>query len=119
MQVRCRLSEKCQIALGPCLVCSPMKPQQALLVGIGLILLGVFLYAFSGVLVSVYTVSSGSYWTYYEYQYATHSEYQWVGLGVSPVCTFLYSFVCGAAVALTIAGAVVMAVSLHRLIEAS
>ena len=96
-----------------------MKPREALLVGIGLLLLGAFLYTFSGVVVTVYTVSSGSYWTYYEYQYATHNEYQCMGLGVSPLCTFFYYFGYGGAGALSFAGAVMMAVSLYRLIEAS
>jgi hypothetical protein len=94
-----------------------MKPREGLFVGIGLLLLGVFLYAFSGVVVTVYTVSSGSYWTYYEYQYATHSEYQCVGLGVSPLCTFSYYLACGGAIALSLAGVVMMAISLHRFIE--
>jgi len=93
-----------------------MKAREALVLGIVLLLSGAFLYALSGVVVNVYTVSSGSYWTYYEYQYATHSEYQCVGLGVSPLCTFFYSFAIGGAGALWIAGAAMMAVSFYRLI---
>jgi hypothetical protein len=94
-----------------------MKPREALFAGIGLLLLGAFLYAFLGVVVTVYTVSSGSYWTYYEYQYATHSEYQCMGLGVSPLCTFSYYLAYGGAIALSLAGVVMMAVSLYRFIE--
>jgi hypothetical protein len=94
-----------------------MKPRLTLFAGIGLLLLGAFLYALSGVVVTVYTVSSGSYWTYYEYQYATHSEYQCVGLGVGPLCAFSYYFAFGGAVALYLAGVVMMTVSLYRLIE--
>jgi hypothetical protein len=94
-----------------------MRPRPTLFVGIGLLLLGSFLYALSSVFVNVYTVSSGSYWTYYEYQYATHSEYQCVVLGVGPLCTFFYYFAYGGAVVLYLTGAVMMAVSLHRLIE--
>jgi hypothetical protein len=78
-----------------------MKPREALFAGIGLLLLGAFLYAFLGVVVTVYTVSSGSYWTYYEYQYATHSEYQCMGLGVSSLCTFSYYLAYGGAIALS------------------
>ncbi|MGB9022753.1 MAG: hypothetical protein WCC94_04875 [Candidatus Bathyarchaeia archaeon] len=96
-----------------------MKPREALLVGIGLLLLGAFLYAFSGVVVTVYTVSSDSYWTYYEFQHNTHCEYQCMGIGVSPLCTFFYYFTYGGAGALSFAGAVMMAVSLYRLIEGS
>jgi len=95
-----------------------MRPRLTLFVGIGLLLLGAFLYALSNVAVTVYTISSGSYWTYYEYQYATHSEYQCVGLGVGPLCAFFYYFAYGGAVALYLAGVVLMAVSLYRLIEA-
>jgi hypothetical protein len=94
-----------------------MRPRLTLIVGIGLILLGSFLYALSSVFVTIYTVSSGSYWTYYEYQYTTHSEYQCVGLGTGTLCTFFYCFAYGGAVALYLTGAVMMAVSLHRLIE--
>jgi len=94
-----------------------MRPREALFTGVILLLLGALLYAFSGVVVTVYTVSSGSYWTYYEYQYATHSEYQCVGLGVSPLCTFLYYFAYGGVAALSLAGAAMMALSLYRLIE--
>jgi hypothetical protein len=42
-----------------------------------------------------------------------------MGLGVSPLCTFFYYFGYGGAGALSFAGAVMMAVSLYRLIEAS
>lgn len=94
-----------------------MKASDALYFGILLLLLGAFLYAISGVVVTVYTVSSGSYWTYYEYQYATHYEYQCGGLGVSPLCTFFYYFAYGGAGALFFAGAVMIAVSFYRLIE--
>ena len=96
-----------------------MKPRKALFAGIGLLLLGAFLYAFSGAVVTVYTVSADSYWTYYEFQHNTHYEYQCAELGVSPLCTFLYYFAHGGAGALFIGGAVMTAVSLYRLIEGS
>jgi hypothetical protein len=96
-----------------------MKARKALVLGILLLLAGAFLYAFSGVVVTVYAVSSGSYWTYYEYQYATHNEYQCthILLGTGPLCTFFYYFAYGGAGALSFAGAVMIAVSLYRLIE--
>ena len=94
-----------------------MKAREGLLLGILLLVVGVFLYAFSGVVVTVYTVASDSYWTYYEFQHNTHYEYQCRILGVSPLCTFFYYFTRGAAGVLSFAGAVMMAVSLHRLIE--
>jgi len=94
-----------------------MKAREALLLGILLLVTGAFLFAFSSVIVTVYTISSGSYWTYYEYQYATHNEYQCAGIGVSPLCTFFYYIAYGGAAALSLAGAVMMAVSLYRLIE--
>ena len=94
-----------------------MKAKNALFYGIILVVLGASLYVFSGFVVTVYTVSSGSYWTYYEYQYATHYEYQCGGLGVSPPCTFFYHFAHAGAAVLFFAGAVMMAVSFYRLIE--
>lgn len=94
-----------------------MKARKALLLGILLLVAGAFLYGSSGVVINVYTVSSGSYWTYYEYQYATHNEYQCRGIGVSLLCTFFYYFTYGGAAALSLAGAVMMTVSLYRLIE--
>jgi hypothetical protein len=42
-----------------------------------------------------------------------------MGLGVSPLCTFLYYFAYGGAGALCFAGAVMIAVSLYRIIEGS
>lgn len=94
-----------------------MKAKDALFYGIILVVLGASLYAFSGVVVTVYTVSSDSYWTYYEFQHNAHYEYQCGGLGVSPLCTFFYYFARGGAAALSFAGAVMMAVSFYRLIE--
>ena len=96
-----------------------MEPRKALVLGIFLVLAGVLLYASSGVVVTVYIVTADSYWTYYEFQHNTHYEYQCVGLGVSPLCTFLYYFAYGGAGALCFAGAVMIAVSLYRLIEGS
>jgi hypothetical protein len=95
-----------------------MKAPEALVLGILLLLAGVFLYALSGVVVTVYTVSSDSYWTYYEFQHDTHYEYQCRTIGVSPLCTFFYYFARGGAGALSFAGAIMIAVSLYRLIEA-
>jgi hypothetical protein len=40
-------------------------------------------------------------------------------LGVTPLCTFFYYFTQGGAAALSFAGAIMVAVSLYRLIEAS
>jgi len=94
-----------------------MKPNDGLLCGIILIALGVTLYASSGFVVTVYTITSDSYWTYYEFQHSTHYEYQCRGLGVAPFCAFIYFFAYGGAAALSFAGAVMTAVSLHRLIE--
>jgi len=96
-----------------------MKPSHGLFYGIILISLGVILYAFSGVVVSVYTITADSYWTYYEFQHNTHYEYQCLELGVTPLCTFFYYFTQGGAAALSFAGAIMVAVSLYRLIEAS
>lgn len=95
-----------------------LKAREALVLGILLLLAGAFLFGFSGVVVTVYTVTSDSYWTYYEFQHNTHHEYQCVGLGVSPLCTFYYYFAYGGAAALSFAGAIMVAVSLYRLIEA-
>ena len=94
-----------------------MKAREALVLGILLLLAGAFLYAFSGVVITVYTVWSDSYWTYYEFQHNIHNEYQCVGLEVGPLCTFLYYFAYGGAGALFFAGAAMMAVSFYRLIE--
>jgi hypothetical protein len=94
-----------------------MKAKDGLLYGIILVALGVVLYGFSGVVVTVYTVTADSYWTYYEFQHNTHFEYQCLELGVSPLCTFFYYFTQGGAAALSFAGAVMMAVSFYRLIE--
>ena len=96
---------------------STMKPNDGLLYGIIVIVLGLVLYASSGVVVTVYTVTSDSYWTYYEFQHNTHYEYQCRGLGVSPLCTFFYFLAYGGAGALSFTGAVMMAVSFYRLIE--
>jgi len=96
-----------------------MKPKDALVYGIILVVLGVSLYVLSGVVVTVYTVTSDSYWTYYEFQHNTHYEYQCWTLGVTPICALFYYFTTGGAVALSFVGAVMMAVSLHRLIEGS
>ena len=41
-----------------------------------------------------------------------------MGLGVSSFCTFYYYFAYGGAAALSFAGAVMIAISLHRLVEA-
>ena len=98
-------------------ICCTMKAREALALGILLLLAGAFLYAFSGVVVTVYTVWSDSYWTYYEFQHNIHNEYQCVGLGVGPLCTFLYYFAYGGAGALFFAGAAMMAVSFYRLFE--
>lgn len=98
-------------------MCSTMKPREALALGILLLLAGVLLYAFSAAIVSVYTVTADSYWTYYEFQHNTHYEYQCLGLGVSPMCAFFYCFARGGALVLSFAGAAMMVVSLHRLIE--
>lgn len=87
------------------------------MLGIFLVLAGVLLYASSGVVVTVYIVTADSYWTYYEFQHNTHYEYQCVGLGVTPVCTFFFYFARGGAAVLSFVGAVMMAVSLGRLIE--
>jgi hypothetical protein len=95
-----------------------MKAREALVLGILLLLAGALFYAFSGVVVTVYTVASDSYWTYYEFQHNAHYEYQCGGLGVSPLCTFFYYFARGAAGVLSFAGAIMVAVSLYRLIEA-
>lgn len=97
--------------------CSTMKPRKALVLGILLLLAGALLYAFSGVVVTVYTVCSDSYWTYYEFQHNIHYEYQCGRLGTSPLCTFFYYFTYGGAAALSFAGAAMMAVSFYRLIE--
>lgn len=94
-----------------------MEPRETLVLGIFALLAGVFLYAFSGVVVTVYTVTADSYWTYYEFQHNTHYEYQCLGLGVTPLCTFFFYFARGSAAVLCFAGAVMMAVSLYRLIE--
>jgi len=96
-----------------------MKAREALVLGILVLLAGAFLYALSGVAVTVYTVSSGSYWTYYEYQYATHNEYQCthILLGTGPLCAFFYYLAYGGAGALSFAGAAMIAVSFYRLIE--
>jgi hypothetical protein len=94
-----------------------MKARKALLIGILMLVAGAFLYALSGIVVTVYTVASGSYWTYYEYQYATHYEYQCWGLGMSPLCTFFYYLSYGGAVALSFSGALMIAVSFYRLVE--
>jgi hypothetical protein len=94
-----------------------MRPKLTLFVGIGLLILGAFLYTSSNIVVTVYDISSGSYWTYYEYQYATHPEYQCMELGVGPLCALFYHFTYAFAVALYLAGAVTMAVSLYRLTE--
>ena len=94
-----------------------MKTREALVLGILLLLAGAFLYALSGVVVTVYTVSSDSYWTYYEFQHNTHYEYQCQGLGVSLFCTFFYYFARSGAAVLSLAGALMMAVSFYRLIE--
>ena len=88
------------------------------MLGMLLLVAGGFLYALSGVVVTVYTVTSDSYWTYYEFQHNTHYEYQCGRLGVSPLCTFFYYFARGGAGALSFAGAIMVAVSLYRLIEA-
>jgi len=85
--------------------------------GITLLLAGVFLYASSGALVTVYTVTGDSYWTYYEFQHNTHYEYQCVGLGVTPLCTFFFYLAYGGAISLSSVGAVLMAVTLSKLIE--
>jgi hypothetical protein len=97
--------------------CSTLGPHAALVLGIILLLAGVFLYASSGALVTVYTVTADSYWTYYEFQHNTHYEYQCVGLGVNPLCTFFFYLAYAGAVSLSSAGAVLMAVSLNKLIE--
>jgi hypothetical protein len=94
-----------------------MKAREALLLGILLLLAGLFLYAFSGVVVTVYTVTADSYWTYYEFQHNVHYEYQCLGLGVSTSCTFFYYLARGGAGMLSTAGAILLAVSLYRLIE--
>jgi hypothetical protein len=109
---------KRKITIGPSSACSTMKAREALVLGILLLLAGVFLYAFSGVVVTVYTVTSDSYWTYYEFQHNTHHEYQCLGLGVSPLCTFFHYFAYGGAGVLSFVGAVMIAVSLYRFIEA-
>jgi hypothetical protein len=94
-----------------------MKAKETLLLGILLLVTGVFLYALSGVVVTAYTVWSDSYWTYYEFQHNIHQEYQCMALGTGPLCTFLHYFGYGGAGALSLAGAVVVAVSLYKLIE--
>ena len=96
---------------------STMKAREALVLGILLLLAGAFLYAFSGAVVTVYTITSDSYWTYYEFQHNTHYEYQCGGLGVGPLCAFFYYFARGGAGVVSFAGAVMMAVSFCRLIE--
>ena len=110
---------KRKIVFGICSICSTMKARKALVLGMLLLLAGAFLYAFSGVVVTVYAVSSGSYWTYYEYQYATHNEYQCrhILLGTGPLCTFFYYLAYGGAGAFFFTGAAMMAVSFYRLIE--
>ena len=97
--------------------CSKLEPREALVLGIILLLAGVFLYASSGALVTVYTVTGDSYWTYYEFQHNTHYEYQCVGLGVNLLCTFFFYLAYAGAISLCSAGAVLMAVSLNRLVE--
>jgi hypothetical protein len=106
-----------QIVFVSHLSCSPMKAKDALFYGIMLVVLGASLYVLSGVFVTVYTVSSDSYWTYYEFQHNTHYEYQCWTLGVTPTCALFYYFARGGAGALSFSGAVMMAVSLYRLIE--
>lgn len=88
------------------------------MLGIFLLLAGVFLYAFSGVVVTVYTVSSDSYWTYYEFQHNAHREYQCVLLGTGPICAFFYYLTRAGAGALSFVGVPMIVVSLHRFIEA-
>ena len=94
-----------------------MKAREALLLGILLLVAGAFLYALSGVLVTAYTVWSDSYWTYYEFQHNIHQEFQCAGLGTSSLCTFLYYFGYGGAGALSVSGAVMVAVSVYGLVE--
>jgi hypothetical protein len=94
-----------------------MRAREALVLGILLLLAGVFLYTFSNVVVTVYSVFSDSYWTYYEFQHNAHYEYQCMGLGTGPLCAFFYYFARGGAGILFFAGAVLIAVSFHRLIE--
>ena len=94
------------------------EPRKALVLGIILLLAGVFLYASSGALVTVYTVTGDSYWTYYEFQHNTHYEYQCVGLGVNLFCTFFFYLTYAGAICLSSAGMVLMAVSLNKLIGA-
>ena len=96
-----------------------MEPREALVLGIFLLLAGVFLYASSGVVVTVYTVTADSYWTYYEFQHNTHYEYQCWTLGVTPICRLFYFLATGGAGVLSFVGAVMMAVSFHRVIVAS
>jgi len=113
-----RFAKKRKIVFGTYCICSTMKAREALVLGILLLLAGAFLYAFSGVVITVYTVWSDSYWTYYEFQHNIHNEYQCQGgLGVSSLCTFLYYFAYGGAGALSFAGAAIVAVSFYRLIE--
>jgi hypothetical protein len=95
-----------------------MKAREALVLGILLLSAGAFLYALSDTIVTVYVVTSDSYWTYYEFQHNARCEYQCLGLGVSPLCAFLYYFARSGAAVLFFAGAAAVAVSLYKLIEA-
>jgi len=106
-----------QIASEAHLLCSPMKAKDALFYGVILVVLGAALYVLSGALVTVYTVSSDSYWTYYEFQHNTHYEYQCWTLGVTPICKLFYYLATSGAGVLSFVGAVMTAVSFYRLIE--
>ena len=96
---------------------STMQAREGLVLGILLLLTAAILYAFSGAVVTVYTVWSDSYWTYYEFQHNIHQEYQCGRLGTGPLCTFFYYLTRGGAGALSLAGVATVAVSFYRVIE--
>jgi hypothetical protein len=90
-----------------------MRDSDALLYGIVLLLAGAFLYAFSGVVITVYQASS-------VWSNGSLSIYNYYGcgrFGFGPWCTFSYYFVYGGAGLLSFVGAIMVAVSLYRIIE--
>jgi hypothetical protein len=88
-----------------------IKDSDALSLGIVLLLAGAFLYALSGVAITVYTASSVS-----SSSVSTYNYYGCGRLGFGPLCTFLYYMANGGAGLLSFVGAIMVTVSLYRLI---
>jgi hypothetical protein len=90
-----------------------MRPRDALNLGVLLLLAGTLMYVFSSVGVRVVTISSGS-----AYSFTTYNEYECGRFGRSSWCVIFVNTMYGGAGLLTFVGAILVGVSLYRLVEA-